>query len=230
MRLVFRLACALCFSAFVVSGIRAAPPELLVRALEKLVMEEEKWAYTQVIRRGDKPNAETIARFDPSKPAAEQWQLVKLRGKTPSPAEAEKWCKRRTQEITDREARALVQVLDLDRARVTASAGEAITYEIPLKKNAIKRVPAENFVVFADVHSADQSVLRFAFQLRQAFRLIGGAAEVQAAEGEVIFKPTPDGATTRPSYAVASGSGQVLIKKINRRAEVFYVDQRRVRS
>jgi hypothetical protein len=207
-----------------------AAPELLTAAVAKLVEAEAEWAYTQVIRRADKPQAETIARFDPTKPREAQWELVKLRGKVPSSSEAEKWCRRRAQEITKSDGLMLVELLDLEKARVANESETQVRFEIPLKKNALKRVPAENFVVYADVARDDLEIQRFSFLLRQSIRLIGGAAHIEKAQGEVIFRTIENGEPTRPVYASASGHGQALFKKVSRSAEVFYIDQRKVKS
>lgn len=207
-----------------------AAPAPLSTAVAKLIEAEDDWAYTQVIRRGDRPNAETIARFDPSKPREAQWQLVKLRGKVPSSSEAERWCRRRAQEITQTDGRALVELLDLENATVEAESSEAVRYEIPLKKNALKRVPSENFVVYAEVARDDHTIQRFTFELKQAIRLIGGAAQIEKAQGELLFRPLQEGEPARPVYASASGQGQALFKKVKRSAEVFYIDQFRVKS
>jgi hypothetical protein len=210
--------------------LHAASPSLLVSAIEKMVQEESEWAYTQVIRRGDKPDAETVARFDPTRPRDAQWELVKLRGKTPTQAEAERWCRRRNQEITKSDGQVAAELLDLENAKVSEESAEDIRFEVPLKPNALKRLPSENFVVFVDVDRSEQAITRLSFALRQAVRLIGGVAQIESAEGEVRFAPAPDGETMRPVYATASGRGQALFKKMNRSAEVFYVDQRRVKS
>lgn len=227
-----RLLLTLSFSLFAASFLHAEAPVLLSTAVKKLVNEDDRWAYTQVMRRTDKDDPATVAKFDPTRPAGQQWQLVKLKGRTPTSAEADRWCRRRCGEVNQTDGRALVDLLDLDRARVADETGTRVRYEVPLKKNTIARVPTENFVAFAEVDRADESLLRFSVVLRQAIRLIGGVAEIQSAQGDVFFTPVGEGSTegSRPNRIVASGSGKALFRNVNRSAEIIYTDQRRVKS
>lgn len=217
---------------FAARALHAEAPGLLANAIQKLVSEDDHWAYTQVMRRTDSSNVsgDTVARFDPSKPAGEQWELLKLRGRTPSSAEANRWCRRRGGEVNQTDGKALVQLLDLDHASVAQETPTHVRYQVPLKKNTIARVPTENFVAFAEVDRTEQALQRFTVVLRQAIRLIGGVAEIQSAEGEILFDNVGASDSTRPTKIIASGSGQALFRKVNRSAEIIYVDQRRVKS
>lgn len=218
-------------SALTASFVRADTPSLLAAAMEKLVQEDDRWAYTQVMRRTDRNNGgDTVARFDPSKPAGEQWELLKLKGRTPSEAEADRWCRRRGREVSQTDGRALADLLDLEHAVVADESPTRVRFEVPLKKNTIARVPTENFVAYAEIDRSEQCLQRFSVVLRQAVRLIGGMAEIQSAQGEVIFNAVDQSDTTRPTRIIASGTGQALFKKVNRSAEVIYTDQRRVKS
>lgn len=210
--------------------VHASAPALLTAAVQKLVAEDDQWAYTQTYRRADKPDAETIARFDPTRPTGAQWELIKLRGRSPSSSEAAKWCERRQKQVSQSDARAAVDLLDIEQARVAEEDGARVRYEVPLKDVTIGRIPAANFIVFAEVDRADQSLRRFSIYLRQAIRFIGGIAEIQSAQGEVVFTSVGQGDSTRPTRIIASGTGQALFKKVNRAAEIIYTDQRRVKG
>lgn len=226
----FALLLASVFSVLGIAQIRADVPTLLATAMQKLVTEDDQWAYTQVIRRTDREGGDTVARFDPTKPNGEKWELLQLRGHAPSNAEAGRWCRRRGGEINQTDGRVLAELLDLDRATVAVETPTSIRFKVPLKKNTIARVPTENFVAFAEISRADQSIQRFSIFLRQAVRLVGGAAEIQTAQGEVTFHTMDESACTRPTRIVASGTGQALFKRVNRSAEILYTDQRRVKS
>jgi hypothetical protein len=214
----------------VMRSAKADTPALLDTAMTKFVAADDQWAYTQVFRRTDRTGEDTVARFDPSKPAKEQWELVKLHGRTPTPQESQKWCAKREQGGSQTDGRAMVGLLDLPHASVVQENDKRVRFEIPLKKNTIARVPTENFVAFAEVDRNEQALQRFSIVLKQSIRLIGGMAEISSAQGEVIFKSLDDSDTTRPAYISASGSGQALFHHINRSAEVIYQDQRRVKS
>ncbi|HEY9155845.1 MAG TPA: hypothetical protein VIM69_11985, partial [Opitutaceae bacterium] len=205
---------------------KADTPELLNTAITKLVTADDQWAYTQIFRRTDRTGEDTVARFDPSKPANAHWELVKLHGRTPTKEESQKWCAKREQAGTQTDSRALVDLLDLPNAFVAEEDAKRVRFEIPLKKNTIARVPTENFVAFAEVDRHEQALQRFSIVLKQSIRLIGGMAEISTAQGDVFFKSFDDSDTTRPTYISASGSGQALFHHINRSAEVIYQDQR----
>ena len=85
--LLFSLACSLSLSA--------ETPLLLSQAVDKLIADDEHWAYTRVTRpltRDGKPSdSVTIEQFDPSLPYGHQWTLVKLNGHAPSRAEVQSW-------------------------------------------------------------------------------------------------------------------------------------------
>ncbi|PTY06371.1 hypothetical protein DB347_13165 [Opitutaceae bacterium EW11] len=226
----FRAVASFAACGLFVSLSHAAAPALLATAVQKLVEQDDQWAYTQVYRRADKPEAETIARFDPSRPAGAHWELLKLRGKTPTSAEASKWCERREKQVNQSDARAAVDLLDIDQAKVAEETGTKVRYEVPLKDVTIGRIPAANFIVFAEVDREDQSLQRFSIFLRQAIRFVGGIAAIESAQGEVVFTSLDESAATRPTHIVASGTGQALFKRVNRSAEIIYTDQRRVKG
>lgn len=171
-----------------------------------------------------------MARFDPSKPRAEQWELVKLRGRTPTDAEAEKWRRKRTGEVNQSDERAVFDLLDVEHANVATETTECVRYEVPLKKTMIGKVPTENFVAFAEVGRNDGLLQRITVVLKQSIKLIGGIAQIESAQGEVIFSSMGADDCARPTRIVASGAGSALFKKVNRSAEILYTDQRRVRS
>ncbi len=217
-------------AGFLSSSAKADTPELLNTAMGKLVAGDDEWAYTQIFRRTDRTGEDTVARFDPSKPAQQQWELVKLHGRVPTAAECEKWCAKREQGGAQTDGRAMVDLLDLPRATVAEEDEHRVRFEIPLKKNTIGRVPTENFIAYAEVDRNERALQRFSIVLKQSIRLIGGMAEISTAQGDVFFKSFGEPDTTRPSYISASGSGQALFHHISRSAEVIYEDQHRVKS
>ncbi len=220
----------LTLAVILVRNVRADTPDLLNTAIQKLVVGDDQWAYTQIFRRTDRTGEDTVARFDPSKPANEQWELKKIHGRVPTSSECEHWRARREQTGSQTDGRALVDLLDLEHATVSEEDSKRVRFEIPLKKNTVARVPTENFIAYAEVDRGDQALQRFSIVLRQSIRLIGGMAEISTAQGDVFFKSFDATDTTRPSYISASGSGQALFHHINRSAEVIYQDQRRVKS
>ena len=179
----------------------------------------------------DKPDAQTVARFDPSRPRERQWELVLLRGRKPSTEEASRWCKRRMQEDVNNDAEAMVQALDLENARFFDESPDRVRYAVPLRKQTIKRmVPTENFIVIAEVDRRTETLRRLSASLTDEIRILGGMAKIDTAEGEVVFQALEGGAAARPVYISARGTGSALFKRVQRSAEILFVDQRRVKS
>jgi hypothetical protein len=216
--------------AFAANVARAEVSPALTSAMQKLAASDDDWAYTQVFRRTDCSTGDTVARFDPSHEPGSQWQLIKLRGRTPSAAEAAKWCKRRDQDTNQTDSRALVELLDLGNARIVSQDTEHVRFEIPLKKSTIAHIPAENFVAYAEVDPTQQALEKLSIELRQVVRLLGGMAQIQSAQGEMVFKNVGESDGTRPVRIIASGTGQALFRKMSRSAEIIFLDQRRVKS
>ena len=70
---------------------RAEVPRLLQDALNKLAADNDRWAYTQTLVEKDdkgKVKQETVVRFDPSQPYAQQYRVLKVDGKEPSDSAA----------------------------------------------------------------------------------------------------------------------------------------------
>jgi hypothetical protein len=223
-----RFAFLLLFSAVV--GLKASTPPLLETAINKLAASDDEWAYTQVFHRTDTSSGDTVAKFDPSRPAGAQWQLMKLRGKTPSDSEAVRWCKRRSQDSNQSDSRAFIDLLDLGHASIIQQNDGRVKFEIPLKKNTIAHVPTENFVAYAEVNPTEEILQSMSVVLKQAIRLVGGIAQVESAEGEVFFQTFGGSEEARPTHIIARGTGQALFRKVNRSAEIIFLDQRRVKS
>eukprot|EP01036_Dinobryon_divergens_P034979 gene34979-45270_t len=146
---------------------RAAVPQLLQDAIAKLAKDTDRWAYTQTtIQKDDKgkPKSEIVLRFDPSKPYAEQYQLLKIDGKEPSESQQKKY-RRMGEKRGDRidkaeatgttppsERKSLGELMDLERASVLEENDKAVTYEVPLRKEGNTRFPPEKFTVTARVN------------------------------------------------------------------------------
>jgi hypothetical protein len=72
----------------------AAMPDYLREALNQFSPEVPAgWAYTLTTVRND--DARSTARFDPSRPPAEQWTLLELNGRPPTPKEAGQFARAR---------------------------------------------------------------------------------------------------------------------------------------
>ena len=75
-------------------ALRAEVPRLLQDALQKFTQDTDRWAYTQtLVEKDDKGRVkqETVVRFDPSQPYAQQYRPLKVGGKEPTESEVRKY-------------------------------------------------------------------------------------------------------------------------------------------
>jgi hypothetical protein len=215
-------------ACIVCSGLHAETPRNLEAAVEAFMQEENCWAYTQVLRRLDKKEGETVSTYDPSQPLAQRWTLVKWKGRSPSSSEAERWAKRRQAEVKQRDGRSFVELLNVQRARLLRIEGDIEYFEVPLKKEMIKNlVPTDKFIAEVGVSRSRQTVEEFSMRTRESFR-IAGIGEVNSAEGEVQFKRIDDRYAPLPALVRTSGSGKALFVKVDRKMEIQFSDHRRV--
>jgi hypothetical protein len=204
---------------------RGEGTQSLENAIAKVVNDQDCWAYTQVIRRLDKKEGETISTYDPSKPFAERWSLLQWKGRPPTPVERDRWLKRRQNE---RKQSSFIGLLDISNAKQVGRDGEVDVFEVPLKKEMIKNlVPTDKFVAHVGVDRDRETVEEFSLRTRESFR-IAGIGEVDSAEGEVVFKHIDERYVPQPALVRTSGTGRALFVKVDRSMEISFLDHRRV--
>lgn len=206
-------------------------PVPLATALRKLMADEGHWAYTQTTqvfdRDGQPEGGRQIERYDPSQPEDEQWTLLLRKGETPTDRQVRSWRRKKEKEMRRREEKPLGEVLDIARAQVASENGQEIVYEIPLKKSASRRFPAEKFVVFMTVNRARQQLEHFGLKTRGSFRMVG-VAKVEQVEIEAKFATVDEKYSPQPSVIAASGTGKVLFFRVGGSAEIKWTDFKRV--
>ena len=213
------------------AAIRAEAPPLLDTAFQKLLADEDHWAYTQIIRRSYKVKRETVERFDPSKPDDQQWTLVQFDGKAPTEPQLKSWQKRKQKEVRRREEKSLGDLINLSDAKLYGETGDIATYEVPLQKDEKNRFPPEKFLVLMSVDKKRQELEHVNVTLRQSqsFRM-KGVANVDSVAIEAAFKTIDEKYAPQPTCITASGSGKVLgLFKVGQSAEITWTDHRRVK-
>lgn len=164
---------------------RAATAEealLLGEALEKTAGDLSRWAHTETRVIRDEKNrvkAETIVRYDPSKPYREQWRPISVNGKPPTAKDFDKY-RHQGERARRRDERAergqpssrptLGEVMDPRSARVVSDDGNRLVFEIPLKKDGNDRFPPEKFEVLARIDRPSRGLENIAVRLRESFR------------------------------------------------------------
>jgi hypothetical protein len=208
----FLLICLCLFAGGVTYGAadaRPATPDevaLFKAAMTNSSQDTEHWAYTETTRiranqEKDDPRQETVVRFDPSKPYAEQFTPLKIGGKTPSERELNKYRKKgeergkkiagrlkkgemgpRQPQLTINNSKAS---LDLEHPRVVAETADRITFEVPLVAEQ-GDIPIEKFQIRAEVDRNARQIRRAHFLIHEAFRM-KLAAKIKSGEATVDF-------------------------------------------
>lgn len=178
---------------------------LLKEALKNSAQDPDHWAYTETrtlkLRKGGKPAKETIIRFDPSKPYAEQFTPVKIEGRDPTKKELKEYRERgekrgaalaRAAEAPppeptteSRKKKAKEVRVDLENPRVAQVEEGRVVFDVPLVSTT-KDIPAENFEVLVHVNQTTRHVEKAAMRLHGAFR-VKKVAKVKDGEGTVEF-------------------------------------------
>src|ERR1700679_159682 len=105
--------------ALLTAGLaRADTPALLQTALQKLLANEDHWAFTMKTQSFDKAGKPAggpyVERYDPSKPFDQQWQLFKYNGRSPTNLELSSWRRSKAKYMSQRQEHSLIDKLDLD--------------------------------------------------------------------------------------------------------------------
>ena len=235
MRRTIHFLSGLLLAATALAGSPAARSEVptpLADAIQKLVHDEDHWAYTQRTQRfnksGEPDGGPTIERYDPSLPIDEQWQLIQYSGHKPTEGERGKWRRQKEHQQKHHGEKTLGDFLDLEHATLFSSAADRLTFLVPLTKNSIGRFPADKLEVFMNVDPVQHTLNSFSLRPKGVFHL-AGVIRIDGGEFEGRLQ------TILPKYAPTfvwgkgSGYGKVLgIFKVGMGGEVNLSDFKRV--
>ncbi len=206
-------------------------PAPLAAALQKLLVDQDHWAYTQTTqlfdRHGRPEDGLQVERYDPSQPDDAQWTLLQRKGRPPTEREVRAWKRKKEKEMRRREEKSLGEVLDFARATVIREEGPAAVYEVPLKPSASRRFPAEKFVAYLSVNRERLHLERFGLKARESFRMVG-VAKVEKVEIDAQFATVDPQYAPQPQLIQASGTGRVLFFRVGASAEIKWSDFKRV--
>jgi len=225
-----RWLCCLIVLGLSVPGLRGEVPAPLKAALQKLMADDGRWAYTQTVKKYDRkgqPDGVQVERFDPSQPEEEQWTLLLRDGRPVTDREQRAFQRKKEREMRRREEKSLGEVIDFDRAQAVTSTAEAIVYEVPLQKGASRRFPEEKFTVFMTVQPERETLEHFALRAREAFRMVG-VARIEKVEIDARFQSVDPAHVPQPAVITASGAGRVLFFRVGGSAEITWTDFKRV--
>lgn len=214
------------------TALRADPPELLDEAIRKWIADEDHWAYTQRLRVQDrnKPVEERVERYDPSKPDDQQWQLLEIGGRAPTPDDLKSWQRRKQRELKRRSERPLAEYFDFDHATVAEETADLIRYEVPLRKEANRRVPLDKILVMVTVNKSRHELATLTAGLKETFRMALGTAKVTNFGLDIRFQSVEAKYASQPATIHASGTARVvLFFKVGAEADVSWSDFKRVK-
>jgi hypothetical protein len=192
--------------------LHADTPGLLAGAIQKLIADEDHWAFTQTTLRFDKSGkpegGPTVERYDPSKPVDEEWQLVLYSGHAPTELEAHIWRWQKEKAMRHHGEKTLGDVLDLDHATLASETPVSATYLVPILKDASERFPADKLEVFMSVDKQLGALTSFSLRPKEPFR-IGGVVKVESGDLEGRLDVVKD--NTTPALVWWKGSGRLRI-------------------
>ena len=167
----------------------------------------EHWAYTETsiqhLSKGH-TSPDTVVRFDPSQPYAEQFTPLQIDGKPPTGRQLKEY-RQRGEKRGERVARAAeaarnpayvprpVQVRiggtsmipDLEHPLVAAAAADRLIFEVPVSSPR-KDIPVDKFQVLVTVNRAAAAIENARFRIRESFR-VKLIAKVKAGEASMDF-------------------------------------------
>ena len=168
----------------------------------------EHWAYTEsASMRASKGGmkGETVVRFDPSQPYAEQFTPLLVEGKPPTEKQLKEY-RKRGEKRGARVARAAqaardpayvpppaqlrlggsMVTPDLEHPLVVREEGDRITFEVPVTSKR-RDIPADKFQVLVTVNRAAGQIENVSLHLRESFR-VKLIAKVKAGEASLDFR------------------------------------------
>jgi hypothetical protein len=214
-------------------------------ALRNSAQDTEHWAYTETTRakvpKGLVPG-ETVVRFDPSKPYAEQYTPLQIDGKPPTEKQLKEY-RRRGEKRGERVAEAARNpgpppsqlkiaggnvTLDPDHPRVARVEEGRVVFAVPML-SARNDIPVDKFQVLAAVDRATRRVERVDLRVRESFR-VKLVAKVKAGEASLGF--TVVDPRFGPVVSAINGdfSASLLFIPVNGTFERTRADWKRVKS
>ena len=212
--------------------LRAATPALLSQAIQKLIADEDHWAFTQTTLKFDKSGktkgGPLVERYDPSKPVGQEWQLIKYSGHAPSDLEMRIWHYQKGKAMKHHGEKTLGDVLDLDHAVPASETPGSAMFLVPILKGASDRFPADKLQVFMSVDKRLGALTSFSLRPKEPFRF-AGVVKVVSGDLEGRLDVVQD--NTTPALVWWKGSGNLRIMgliPIGIGREASYADFKRV--
>lgn len=230
------------------AGADGLPPPLLHAALGRLAGDFDRWAYTETRLRTDEqgvPQPETVIRFDPSQPYAEQYRPLKIKGRLPTERQLREYRRRgvkRGEKLAREEAEGKIPgselprfsvnggnaAIDLARATVVGESATSVTYEVPLRYDGRGNLPVEKLQLLARVNKAQRAFENVALKVRSAFR-VKLVVKVRTGEANLDFASVDPAQAPVLTAVSGDATATVFFVKFGGSFDVKRTDFRRVK-
>lgn len=216
MRLLILLVCA-------VVRCSAAPavPPLLAEAARQWEQERHRWAFTQRVREWDgrKLVTERVERYDPTRGNARRWQLLEVRGRPPTAAEA-RALERKKNRPPRHAPKPITSWVDLANARPVEETAERIDYQLPVRSGADWLFPDGRVEVIVTLNKRTRAIERARVGIDGPFKVALGLARVIDLDLDLTLPPE-DGDDPNDQPA---GTAQAVVNRLGRRLEYSWSD------
>lgn len=223
-------------------------PPLLLDALTKLSQDFDHWAYTETRASTDKngkPKGETIIRFDPSLPYAEQFLPLKIDGLAPTEKQLKNYRLRgenRGKRLERDEAAGKAPgsdvarlrlngenaPVDLPHATVASETETSVTFLVPLLRDEKTSLPVEKFELLARVNKERRAFENVSLRLRDSFRM-KLVVKVQSGDANIDFTVVDPKFVPVMSEFRGGGSVSVMFIKFGGQFDVKRTEFQRVK-
>ena len=226
----------------------APVPPLLLDALTKLSQDFDRWAYTETRNATDsngKSKGETVVRFDPSKPYAEQYTPLKVDGQPPKEKQLKDYRKRgerRGERLARDEAAGKTPgsfdtrlrmngenaLVDLPHATMAGETETSVTFLVPLRRDEKTTLPVEKFELLARVSKERRAFEHVSLRLRDSFRM-KLVVKVQSGDANIDFTVVDPKFVPVPSEFRGGGAVSVMFIKFGGTFDLKRTDFQRVK-
>ncbi len=214
-------------------ALRAAPPRLLVQAMEQWSTGRDDLAFTQQTRflhDDGRVKEERTERYDPSLPDSRRWGLLEVDGRPATPEQRLKWEAKKNGKSRKHSVKPPEEYLDLERAKLLGETPTEARFEIGLRPEVTRLLAVEKIAVVITVDKESGGMARMEASLRQPIGVLLGLARITDLDIDVRLE-LPEEDSAKPAGEVQTGStAHVAISKLGSPMEYHWSDFKRVTS
>lgn len=222
--------CLALFAACLAAPAPAYADDVLREAVGHWLDERDNWAFTQLAREYDGPRLkrERLERYDPSRPDRERWELLRLNGREPTPAEKAELTDRKNKKRR-RHTTPIAESFDFTRATVAREDAQSIAYELPLRSNTQWLFPVDKVTLVLEIDKPTRAITHVQAKIQEPFRVALGLARILDVDLDVATElPPSESPTADPAAAKPNGTARVVVTKFGDRVEYEWSDFERV--